>query len=102
MNRILTLAPVLLLSACAPQTLHPSTNADHPANPEAALGAQPATAAAHNYAGHHHDEPGDTPAAPGAMYACPMHPEVTSNDPNAVCPKCGMKIDKKITPENAK
>jgi len=28
-------------------------------------------------------------------YVCPMHPEVTSHDPNAVCPKCGMKLVEK-------
>lgn len=33
-------------------------------------------------------------AGPGvAKYHCPMHPEVTSDDPNATCPKCGgMKL----------
>jgi hypothetical protein len=31
-------------------------------------------------------------AAPGKYY-CPMHPEVSSNDPNATCAKCnGMKL----------
>ena len=27
-----------------------------------------------------------------AAYACPMHPEVTSNEPGT-CPKCGMKLE---------
>ncbi|MEX2217544.1 MAG: heavy metal-binding domain-containing protein [Phycisphaerales bacterium] len=38
-------------------------------------------------------EPAVTPAAP-AEYVCPMHPEVTSNEP-ARCPKCGMTLVKK-------
>jgi hypothetical protein len=27
-----------------------------------------------------------------AVYTCPMHPEVTSNEPG-ICPKCGMKLE---------
>ncbi|HUR80873.1 MAG TPA: heavy metal translocating P-type ATPase [Thermoanaerobaculia bacterium] len=33
-----------------------------------------------------------TPAAPGAVYVCPMHPEVRSDKPGA-CPKCGMALE---------
>jgi len=31
-----------------------------------------------------------------ALYQCPMHPEVTSRDPERRCPKCNMKINKPI------
>ena len=36
---------------------------------------------------------GAQPAA-AAAYACPMHPDVTSEQPSQ-CPKCGMKLAKK-------
>jgi len=29
---------------------------------------------------------------PGGKYYCPMHPNRTSDDPNAKCPDCGMKM----------
>ena len=28
-----------------------------------------------------------------SLYSCPMHPEVTSDEPEK-CPKCGMKLEK--------
>jgi Cu(I)/Ag(I) efflux system membrane fusion protein len=31
-------------------------------------------------------------AQPGGKYYCPMHPNRTSDDPNAKCPDCGMKM----------
>lgn len=35
----------------------------------------------------------ETPPAEVAMaYACPMHPEQASNDPEGICPLCGMKF----------
>jgi FtsP/CotA-like multicopper oxidase with cupredoxin domain len=38
------------------------------------------------------DDPAAMPADAGpVIYACPMHPEVTSNEPGR-CPKCGMKL----------
>lgn len=32
------------------------------------------------------------PAAAGPLYACPMHPWITSSDPTAECSLCGMKL----------
>ena len=33
-----------------------------------------------------------TPAADAGIYACPMHPWVTSADPGASCSVCGMAL----------
>ena len=44
---------------------------------------------AHGESGHNHET--DHQAA--AVYACPMHPEVTSDKPGT-CPKCGMDLEK--------
>jgi hypothetical protein len=43
-----------------------------------------------------HAAPRSPSAAPGSVvvYTCPMHPEVTSNQPGT-CPKCGMALVKK-------
>ena len=35
-----------------------------------------------------------TPHAPGALYTCPMHPEIESDKPGA-CPICGMALEPK-------
>lgn len=40
------------------------------------------------------DADGPHPSAEGSgEYDCPMHPEVTSTDPNATCDRCGMKLE---------
>ena len=44
---------------------------------------------------HHHTPASSAPPAPGAIYTCPMHPEVRQEVPGA-CPKCGMGL----TPES--
>jgi Cu+-exporting ATPase len=38
--------------------------------------------------------PQQPPAPPGAVYTCPMHPEVVSDHPGS-CPKCGMALEPK-------
>jgi hypothetical protein len=43
--------------------------------------------------------PATAPA--GTLYACPMHPKVTSTDPNARCPECTMKINKPVVAATA-
>lgn len=30
------------------------------------------------------------------LYTCPMHPEFITSDPKALCPKCGMRVEKMI------
>jgi len=42
---------------------------------------------------HHHPQPEPVAqAAPGAIYTCPMHPEVRRDHPGN-CPKCGMTLE---------
>ena len=55
------------------------------AEPEKYTGAKPVTA------------PREPPAAvtPGAIYTCPMHPEILRNGPGA-CPICGMALEPRV------
>jgi P-type Cu+ transporter len=54
------------------------------ADPARYLGPQPVPDPAHA-----------TPAAPGTVYTCPMHPEVRQDHPG-VCPKCGMALEPEL------
>lgn len=107
MMRIALIAFILSLGGCATPSTPAPGGAGHPANPDAPTGAQaPARAPAdrpgahaHDHAGHDHAVPAEPSPSGQAKYMCPMHPAVTSNDPEARCPECGMKINKRITPE---
>jgi Cu(I)/Ag(I) efflux system membrane fusion protein len=83
--------------------MHPGVQQDHPGEcpicsmtlvPKPKAGDVEAAAAAKAAMSSDAHGDGGAPAAagPGAYY-CPMHPEVTSDDPNAKCEKCGgMKL----------
>ncbi|MDB5333421.1 MAG: actP [Phycisphaerales bacterium] len=51
--------------------------------------------AADDFDGHAHDT-ADIAAQPGALYTCPMHPEIQQDHPGS-CPKCGMALEP-VTP----
>lgn len=42
----------------------------------------------------------DKPMKQGAIYTCPMHPEIERNAPGS-CPKCGMALEPKDIPQSA-
>ncbi|MBI3182102.1 MAG: efflux RND transporter periplasmic adaptor subunit [Myxococcales bacterium] len=78
--------------------MHPSVVQDHPGEcpicsmtlvPKEADGGEVGTPAASGHAGHS-SAPSTEAEAP---YYCPMHPEETSSDPQARCPKCGMTLE---------
>lgn len=115
LNRPLSFVGALLIASCAQPPLE--VGANHPANPDATAApasppsttlviaqesspAAPGGRANRNAAspapGGAHQHGSQAPTATQAMYMCPMHPDVTSTDPDAKCPKCGMKINKPV------
>ena len=98
MSRILLIlvGAALVAAGCAgPAPV--AVGMDHPANPDAPGAPVPAASQTRSVDGGLRVEaPGTTSPATQPMgegaYVCPMHPEVASDDPNARCPKCGMRL----------
>jgi hypothetical protein len=88
-------AAAALSGACASAPPPPSQSPGDPSNPSAAessgVPVMPSMAAAAPASGPTTDAP--------TIYACPMHPEVTSTQPSQKCAKCGMTlVPRKATP----
>ncbi len=86
----------LILFGCAGAIRLQPLPADHPANPEAPEAPmQPPPQALREGPGSTLEGPGASPSEQdqpeGAVYTCPMHPEVKASAPGR-CPKCGMAL----------
>jgi len=79
-----------VLGGCAGETAGTQFGADHPANPQAP--AAPVPPPSKTLALNPTSAPSTRPVETAAVYTCPHHPDVTSTDPEARCPKCGMKL----------
>lgn len=108
MHRIIPPLMAASLAGCAASPPN-QIPVSHPANPGAPTGvivpsrvpeSVVVEGAPEPHGGHTQDA--EVPAAPPsqALYACPMHPHVTSIDPEARCPECGMRINKPIATED--
>lgn len=115
---LLTTTGALLLGACFTGGAARPIPITHPANADATQGQtldhsdalsteplfQAEAAPAQKHEHHSRPKTADAPPAEQApaptTYACPMHPEVTSDHPGT-CPKCGMTlqpVDKSPSP----
>ena len=81
-----------LVAGCAADQSMPPPGEDHPANPAAPtapIERSPTLATTLPSAA---SKPATTTTTTAAVYVCPMHPEVTSTDPNVRCRICGMHL----------
>jgi len=62
------------------------------AEPERYAHAERRAMAAHSHSMHQHTQGKPVTAVAGAIYTCPMHPEVQQDHPGD-CPKCGMALE---------
>ena len=116
-NRVAaSLAALVVSAACSPGPAPISSSLHDPSNPAAPEGTTPRVESAPvrapggEHHGHHHagmlDASPGAPntvdaspvdaspvegGAPGVLYVCPMHPDVTSSVPGR-CPKCNMNL----------
>jgi hypothetical protein len=87
------------VAGCGSVTL-PEAGDTHPASPAAAEAPMPRPSRLLDVEGPNAPAK-PPPAAPVALYTCPMHPEVVSKTPGK-CPKCGMALVPKKAGEEKK